>query len=34
MALKKVASRKNGTCKPGSRHVKNRSGCFRSPKKR
>lgn len=30
MALVKVAMRKNGRCKRGSRHVKGRRGCFRS----
>lgn len=30
MALVKVAARVNGRCKPRSRHVKNRKGCYRS----
>jgi hypothetical protein len=30
MALVKVSARVNGRCKRGSRHVKNRKGCYRS----
>jgi hypothetical protein len=32
MALVKVAARKNGHCKKGSRRMKGRKGCWRKPK--
>lgn len=31
--LVKVASRKNGRCKVGSKHVKGRKGCFRAKRR-
>lgn len=33
MALRKVAARKNGHCKVGSRPVKGRKGCWTQGKK-
>lgn len=33
MALVKVASRKNGRCKVGSRHHKGRKGCYKANKR-
>ncbi len=32
--MRKVASRKNGRCKKGSKHVKGKKGCFVLTKKK
>ena len=32
--MKKVAARKNGRCKKGSRHVKGKKGCYAPSRKK